>query len=105
MNNLKKKNEKWKFKEISSTGFIASYLLKFLDQIYPKMIFQVWNRKNEHHDRIQPTHISPETNDFLIFGPNSPKKGLSKTGKVSFTIEFGIFELGWILNFSRNKQF
>ena len=45
---------------------------------------------------------------ILIFGPNLPKKSSyfqSKTDKIDTTIEFCIFELVFVSDFTLNKQF
>ena len=43
---------------------------------------------------------------FWILGQNLPQKRIfGQKWKVSITIEFWIFELAWLANFTLNKQF
>ena len=85
----------------------------FLEQISKKKILPVKNTKNEHRYWILHIRISLSTNFRLkltiaIFWIKFAKKGSYfqfKTGKIDTTIEFCIFELVFVSNFTLNKQF
>ena len=69
------------------------------------------NRKTEAHHWIPHIRISPDTKyqpklTILIFWTRFAQKGFfwSKTKKVNITMEFCIFELFWVPNFSLNSQ-
>ena len=78
-----------------------------------KSLFLVENTKNEHHYWILLIQISLSTNfqlklTIVIFWTKfSLKSGYfqSKTDKIDATIEFFIFELVFVSNFTLNKQF
>ena len=78
-----------------------------MDQICPKEVYLVRNRKSEYHHRIKLIQITLDTKFHLksrqlwLFGLNLPKKIFSylKRKKVSITIELTIFELVNISNF------
>ena len=84
----------------------------FLEQISKKMYF-LPKTQNEHHYWILHIRISLSTNFQLkltiaIFWTKFAKKGSyfqSKTDKIDTTIEFCIFELVFVSNFTLNKQF
>ena len=87
-------------------------LRRVLDQICPRKIFMVKNRKIEHHHWILLIQISLGTKfqlklTILIFWTKFAQKGYfqSKTEKVNSTTEFCIFKLVLVPNFSLNWQF
>ena len=78
----------------------------------PKRVFPVENRKNEHHDWILHDRIRSGTKFHfkqtnLIFWTKLTQNSYSwsKMKKVNITIEFCMFELDKIPNFSLNWQF
>ena len=78
-----------------------------LDQIYPKRVFSLEKEKSEHQRWVLHIRISLATKfqlklTILIFWTKFLEKGYfrSKTEKVNTTIEFCIFELVWVPNFS-----
>ena len=84
----------------------------WLDQISPKMVFAVENRKNEHRHWILHIWVSPSTKYQLKliiwnFLTKFTQKGhfRSKTEKGNTSIEFYILELVKVPNFSLNWQF
>ena len=85
-----------------------------MEQIFKKKYtFGQNQKKNEHHYWILHNQISLSANFQLkltddIFLPNLSTKSncfLSKTDKIDITIEFCIFELVFVSNFTLNKQF
>ena len=79
----------------------------FLDEICPKRVFPIKNRKNGHHHWILHARIRVSTKfqhkvSILIFWTNFAQKGYfhSKIKKENSVIEFCIFELVSIPNFS-----
>ena len=81
-----------------------------MDQIYPKGVFSIENGKSEHHHCILHIRISLGTKfqvklTILIFWTKFEQKEYiqSKTEKVNITIEFSIFELVYVPNFTSNK--
>ena len=87
---------------------------EFLDQICPRKIFIVRNRKIEHHHCIPLIQISLGTKfqlklTILIFWPDLPKKGFSglkqkKWTRCIFYIILHI-QIGLVRKFSSNWQF
>ena len=87
---------------------------EFLDQICPRKIFMVKNRKIEHHHWILLIQISLGTKfqlklTILIFWPDLPKKGFSGLKQKKWTphIFYIILhiQISLVQNFSRNWQF
>ena len=78
----------------------SSYIInhhKFLDQIYPKLVFSAQNRKSKHYYRIKHIPISVDPQFHLkqiifIFWTKFAQKGYfrSKTEKVNVTIEINV---------------
>ena len=86
----------------------------FLDQICPKRVFLVKNRKSEHHHWIPLIQISLGTKfqlklTILIFWPDLPKKGFSGLKQKKWTphIFYIILhiQISLVRNFSSNWQF
>ena len=87
----------------------------FFYYIWPKSVFLVENRDIKHHHWILLIWIRVGAKlqlkwTILIFGPNLPKKGISswiqlKAGKVNTIIEFCMFEVVKVTNFSWKWQF
>ena len=96
----------------NKSRFSISTILIFVE-ISKKNILPVENTKNEYHYWILHVRISLSTSFQLkliiaIIWTKFSKKGSyfqSKTDKIDTTIEFCIFELGFISNFTLNKQF
>ena len=88
-------------------------ILIFGTNFQKKVYFRTKTQKNEHHYWILHIRISLSTNFQLkltiaIFWTKFAKKGSyfqSKTDKIDTTIEFCIFELVFVSNFTLNKQF
>ena len=89
-------------------------ILIFGTNFQKKVYFRSKAEKSEHHYWILHNWISLSTNfQFkltiaIFFGARFPKKGSyfqSKTDKIDTTIEFCIFELVFVWNFTLNKQF
>ena len=64
----------------------------FLDQIYPKKVFAIKERKSEHHHRILHIWISLSIKFQLklttwVFGPNLPKKGTTEQNNQSSKLQ------------------
>ena len=83
-----------------------------MDQICPKTVFPLENRKNEHHHWIMHIEISLSTIFqlkliILIFWTKLNPKGYFwlKIEKMNTTIKFCIFELVEVPDFSSNWQF
>ena len=123
-----KLTQKGYFQTIKIKITIAFYILKLiqilnlsfnkefwcLEQISKrKVYFRSKTRKNERHYWIPHIRISLCTNFHLkltiaIFWTKFANKGSyfqSKTDKIDTTIEFCIFELVFVSNFTLNKQF
>ena len=68
----------------------------------------VKNGKSEHHSRVLHNLISLDTKfqlklTVLVIWPNLPKKDISgQNGKMNTILEFSIFELIWVPNYSLN---
>ena len=101
------------FKSIYILNFSFNKQFLFLGQISKKSILPVENTKNEHHWWILHSQINLSTNFQLkltiaIFRTKFAKNGShfqSKTDKIDTTIEFCIFKLAFVSNFTLNKQF
>ena len=83
-----------------------------LDQVCPKKVFLVENRKREHHHWILRIWIGLSTKfqaklSILIFWTKFAQKRYfwSKAEKVNIIIEFCVFELVYVPNFRLNYQF
>ena len=83
-----------------------------MEQICPKSIFPIKNRKIEHQHWIKHIQIRVGTKFqfqliILTFWTKFAKKGYfrSKTERVNIMIEFCMFELFYVPNFSLNRQF
>ena len=94
------------------TRFRLKLTLEFLDQINTKRRFlkKRKKKKKENYHRILHVRINLSTNLQLklihFFGPNLLKNVScfqSKTDKIHITIEFCIFELVFLSNFTLNK--
>ena len=85
----------------------------FWNKFTIKIYFWSKTQKNEHHYLIFHIRISLSTNfqfklTIATFWTKFAKKGSyfqSKTDKIDTTIEFCIFELVFVSNFTLNKQF
>ena len=84
----------------------------FKDQTWRKKVFRIKNRKSEHHHCILQIRISLgikfhlKMTTFNFLDQISPNRVfLIWTEKVNSAIEFWIFELFWVPNFSFNWQF
>ena len=84
----------------------------FLDQICPKRVFPIKNKKNKHYHWILHVGIRLRTKfqlkvTFLIFWTKFSQKGhfWPKTKKLNITIEFCMFELVYVPNFSLKWEF
>ena len=85
----------------------------FLEQFFRKSILQVENTKNYSNNWILHIWLSLSTSlqpklTVAIFWINLPKKSTylqSKTDKIDTTIEFCIFELVFVSDFTLKKQF
>ena len=83
-----------------------------MDQIYPKKEVSDLKQKSEHRHWTLHIRISLGTKFHLklrimIFSTKFPQKGCfpSRIEKVNTTIEFRIFELDYVPNFTLNWQF
>ena len=93
-------------------NFTLTSNVEFWGQICPKKIFSVKNDKSEHHHWMLHIRISLGTKfklrlTILIFQTKFAQKVYfrSKSAKVNITIEFSIFKLFLVLNFSLNWKF
>ena len=88
-------------------------ILIFGTNFQKKVYFRSKTEKNKHDNWILHVEISLSTSFQLkltmrLFGPNLHKKGSSfqsKNDEIDTTIEFCIFELIFVSNFTLNKQF
>ena len=98
------------FKLIKILNFSFNKQFWFSEKISEKSILLVENTKNEHHYWILHIEISLSTNfqfklTIAYFWTKFAKKGSyfqSKTDKIDTTIEFCIFELIFVSNFTLN---
>ena len=101
----------------SNWSFLSNLTLnnfEFLDQICPRKILMVKNRKIEHHHFIPHIQVSLGTKfqlklTILIFWPDLPKKGFSGLKQKKWTphIFYIILhiQISLVRNFSSNWQF
>ena len=97
---------------VSVPNFSLNWQFCFFGPNFPKKVLSVENRKSQLYHWIVDIRISLGTKiqlkqTILIFWTKFTQKGYPwwKTEKMNITIEFCIFELVWVSNFSVNWQF